>query len=205
MTRLTSFTLAALLLAPLAATQASDFHVSTGGRGTNPGTLAAPLRTIQHAAELAQPGDVITVHAGTYRERINDLIHGDWLQDKGRKDHTGAVYLNGEWLVEAATLDHLTQPVAHAERTGVYLLNIARFQPAGGAARVPADRFGECQIFCVNSILPFELAPATVVYISPISFYALRREKEGISSRNRIRCQGRVEKEIYVLDPALVG
>src|SRR6185369_196819 len=31
----------------------------------------APLRNIQHAAELAQPGDVITVHQGVYRERIN--------------------------------------------------------------------------------------------------------------------------------------
>jgi hypothetical protein len=29
------------------------------------------LRTIQRATDLAQPGDTITVHAGTYRERIN--------------------------------------------------------------------------------------------------------------------------------------
>ena len=30
-----------------------------------------PLKTISAAAELAQPGDVITVHAGIYRERVN--------------------------------------------------------------------------------------------------------------------------------------
>jgi alpha-N-arabinofuranosidase len=37
----------------------------------------------------------------------SDLIRGDWFTSKGREHHTGAVYLNGEWLVEAATLDDL--------------------------------------------------------------------------------------------------
>jgi alpha-N-arabinofuranosidase len=147
--------------------QAAEFHVALSGRDANPGTEAAPFRTIQHAAGLAQPGDVITVHAGVYRERISpprggesdgkrivyqaalgekveikgsevvtnwvkvqdevwkatlpnsffgpfnpysDLIHGDWFDPKGRPHHTGAVYLNGEWLIEAAKLDDLLQP-----------------------------------------------------------------------------------------------
>lgn len=33
-----------------------------------------------------------------------DLIHGDWFDPGGRDHHTGAVYLNGDWLTEAATL-----------------------------------------------------------------------------------------------------
>jgi alpha-N-arabinofuranosidase len=37
----------------------------------------------------------------------NDLIHGDWFDPKGRLHHTGAVYLNGDWLVEAAKLDDI--------------------------------------------------------------------------------------------------
>ncbi len=56
---------------------AAEFHVSVSGRDTNPGTEAAPLRTIQHAAGLAQPGDVITVHAGVYRERISPPRGGE--------------------------------------------------------------------------------------------------------------------------------
>jgi alpha-L-arabinofuranosidase len=40
----------------------------------------------------------------------NDLIHGDWFDPKGRKHHTGAVYLNGEWLTEAARLDDVLKP-----------------------------------------------------------------------------------------------
>jgi alpha-N-arabinofuranosidase len=35
----------------------------------------------------------------------SDVIHGDWFEPKGRVHHTGAVYLNREWLEEAAALD----------------------------------------------------------------------------------------------------
>jgi hypothetical protein len=50
---------------------AAEYHIAPGGDDTNPGSQSAPLRTIQRGAELAQPGDTITVHAGVYRERIN--------------------------------------------------------------------------------------------------------------------------------------
>ncbi|MGA2500775.1 MAG: right-handed parallel beta-helix repeat-containing protein [Tepidisphaeraceae bacterium] len=150
---------------------AGEFHVAVGGNDSNPGTPAAPVRTIQHAAELAQPGDVITIHQGIYRERVNpprggesdakrivyqaaagaaaeirgsevvrtwvkvqentwkvtlsnaffggfnpyaDLIRGDWFDRRGRDHHTGAVYLNGEWLTEAAKLDDVLKPAGDA-------------------------------------------------------------------------------------------
>jgi alpha-N-arabinofuranosidase len=147
--------------------EAATFHVSPNGDDANPGTRTAPFRTIQHAADLAQPGDVITVHAGIYRERVrpprggtsdakrivyqaapgetavisgsekvriwvkvqgdvwkatlpnsffgafnpySDLIHGDWFDPMGRQHHTGAVYLDGNWLAEAASLDEVMKP-----------------------------------------------------------------------------------------------
>lgn len=37
---------------------------------SNPGTETAPLRTISQAAQLAQPGDTVLVHAGIYREHV---------------------------------------------------------------------------------------------------------------------------------------
>jgi alpha-N-arabinofuranosidase len=37
----------------------------------------------------------------------SDVIHGDWFDAKGRVHHTGAVYLNGDWLEEAASLEEL--------------------------------------------------------------------------------------------------
>lgn len=39
----------------------------------------------------------------------NDVIHGDWFNPQGRVHHTGAVYLDGKWLAEAATLDDVQQ------------------------------------------------------------------------------------------------
>jgi alpha-N-arabinofuranosidase len=150
-----------------AAAAAAEIHVAVTGRDSNPGTAAAPLRTIQRAADLSRPGDIITVHAGVYRERVHppvggisetrrityqaapgerveikgseivkdwvpvrdgawkavipnsffgafnpyaDLIRGDWFEPKGRAHHTGAVYLDGEWLTEAAQLDDVLKP-----------------------------------------------------------------------------------------------
>ena len=52
-------------------TMARDIHVSVTGDDGNKGTTASPLLTISAAAAKAQPGDVITVHEGIYRERIN--------------------------------------------------------------------------------------------------------------------------------------
>lgn len=60
-----------LVFAFIGAASAHEFHVATTGSDANPGTKKAPFRTIQHAAELAQPGDVITVHEGVYHERIS--------------------------------------------------------------------------------------------------------------------------------------
>lgn len=39
----------------------------------------------------------------------SDLIHGDWFDAKGRPHHTGAVYLDGEWLTEAPKLEDVLQ------------------------------------------------------------------------------------------------
>jgi len=41
----------------------------------------------------------------------SDLIRGDWFNPKGREHHTGAVYLNGHWLAEAAKRDEVLGPV----------------------------------------------------------------------------------------------
>jgi len=149
------------------AAAASEYHVSVKGDDSNKGSSSKPFLTISAAARIAQPGDVITVHEGTYRERVNpprggtsdrkrivyqaakgekveikgseiirnwekvrddtwkvtipnsffgsfnpysDYLRGDWFWDHGRTNHTGAVYLNGEWLTEAAKLDDVMKP-----------------------------------------------------------------------------------------------
>jgi alpha-N-arabinofuranosidase len=51
--------------------QATELHVAKHGDDSNAGSMAKPLLTIQRAADLAQPGDTITVHAGVYREEVS--------------------------------------------------------------------------------------------------------------------------------------
>ncbi len=208
-------TLAASLLTIDTGVWAAELHVAKNGSDANPGTVAQPLLTIQRAADMAQPGDVVTVHAGTYRERVNpprggmsesqrivyqaahgekveikgseivktwvkdrgdvwkatlpnlmfgsynvagaatfgafnpynDLIRGDWFDPRGREHHTGAVYLDGQWLTEAAKLDDLFAPAgsktAEPAPGPQYLLNVAwlRAGKLGAAANVPAASF----------------------------------------------------------------
>ncbi len=50
---------------------AKEYHVSKSGNDNNDGSFNSPFLTIQAAANLAQPSDIITIHEGIYRERIN--------------------------------------------------------------------------------------------------------------------------------------
>lgn len=54
-----------------------EYHVSVNGNDTSDGSEAKPFKTIMAAANLAMPGDVITVHAGVYRENIVPPRGGD--------------------------------------------------------------------------------------------------------------------------------
>ena len=49
---------------------------ATNAVDKNPGTQAAPFKTINAAAQVAQAGDTVIVHAGTYRERVSPARGG---------------------------------------------------------------------------------------------------------------------------------
>lgn len=56
--------------------EATEYHVSVNGKDINKGTVTAPFRTISAVTRIARTGDIITVHEGTYRERVNPLFGG---------------------------------------------------------------------------------------------------------------------------------
>ena len=60
-----------LALSVPAAHAAGSLYVATDGSDSNAGTLAAPLRTIQRAVDLAQAGDSILIRGGTYAPTTN--------------------------------------------------------------------------------------------------------------------------------------
>src|ERR1035437_6167507 len=65
------FELLIMLVLMISIVSAKVYHVSIKGNDKNDGTASKPFKTINFAAQLAQPGDVVTVHSGTYREWIN--------------------------------------------------------------------------------------------------------------------------------------
>ena len=56
---------------------AKEYHVSPSGSDAGEGTQASPFRTINYAAQVALPGDTVTVHNGVYREWVNPLNGGE--------------------------------------------------------------------------------------------------------------------------------
>lgn len=59
-----------------------EYHVSPTGNNTNDGSVSKPFKTISAAANVAMPGDVITVHAGVYREQITPPRGGNSDQER---------------------------------------------------------------------------------------------------------------------------
>lgn len=52
--------------------------------------------------------DIANSSFGTYNP-FATVISGDWFDSFGRTHHTGSVFVNGHWLVEAASLDELIE------------------------------------------------------------------------------------------------
>ena len=66
----------------------TDLHVAKTGSDRADGSAERPLHTINHAAQLAQPGDTVIVHAGEYREWVRPRQGG--LSDQRRITYTAA-------------------------------------------------------------------------------------------------------------------
>ncbi|GAA4588167.1 hypothetical protein GCM10023194_39080 [Planotetraspora phitsanulokensis] len=64
------------LAVPSQAAAARQIHVAKTGNDANAGTSAAPYLTIDKAAQEAQPGDTVVVHAGLYREWVRPARGG---------------------------------------------------------------------------------------------------------------------------------
>ncbi|HLN20314.1 MAG TPA: right-handed parallel beta-helix repeat-containing protein [Bacteroidales bacterium] len=63
-------------------TNSTEYHVAKTGSDSNTGTADSPFLTISAASKVAQPGDIITVHAGVYREYVNPPRGGNSEEDR---------------------------------------------------------------------------------------------------------------------------
>ncbi|MFW6114439.1 MAG: right-handed parallel beta-helix repeat-containing protein [bacterium] len=65
-----------VIVAGFSAAWAREIHVAQTGDDTASGSQADPFLTINRAAEMSRPGDVVTVHAGVYREWVRPMRGG---------------------------------------------------------------------------------------------------------------------------------
>ncbi|MGH7919978.1 MAG: DUF1565 domain-containing protein, partial [Candidatus Dormibacteraceae bacterium] len=66
----------------------TDIHVAPTGSDSAEGSATRPFRTIGRAANAAQPGDTVVVHAGEYREWVKPPRGG--RSDRRRITYTAA-------------------------------------------------------------------------------------------------------------------
>ncbi|MBI2557718.1 DUF1565 domain-containing protein [Candidatus Woesearchaeota archaeon] len=57
-------------------TTGNVYYVATTGSDSNPGTITAPFRTIQKAADVVSSGDMVLVMPGTYNNPVTTNKHG---------------------------------------------------------------------------------------------------------------------------------
>ncbi len=66
----------ALVVIAAGPASAATYHVAPNGSDKDAGDAAAPFRSIQHAAQIMEPGDTCKVHPGAYRGPIRPARSG---------------------------------------------------------------------------------------------------------------------------------
>ena len=96
---------------------AKEYHVAKTGNDQNNGALSSPFLTIQKAANIARPGDVITVYEGTYREGVTPPRGGTTASDRivyraaeGEKVEIKGSEIVKDWLIFSGTVWKATVP-----------------------------------------------------------------------------------------------
>jgi hypothetical protein len=143
----------------------SVLHVATSGSDNGDGSDDRPFRTISRAADVAQAGDTVVVHAGEYREWVKPRNGG--LSDTRRITYRAAA---GEHVV-----------IKGSER-------VAEWEPAGGAvwkATVPNSLFGSFNPFAEEIAGDWIVYPEDSprkhlgdVYLNGLSFYEVSSLEE---------------------------
>ncbi|MBX9624607.1 MAG: right-handed parallel beta-helix repeat-containing protein, partial [Gemmataceae bacterium] len=99
----------------------ATLFVSTAGADTNPGTLAAPLKTVQAASNRANAGDEIVLRGGTYAGGVQFYDANLTVRS-----------YDGEWAVIAAPTDNVNVSASVWVREYADNLTLRRLEVSGG-------------------------------------------------------------------------
>lgn len=93
--------------------EGSDYYVATGGSDGDPGTsIGSPFATIQHAADVMDPGDTCYIRGGTYREAVtisdaNGLVGSSFTFTNYNGEYvriSGTMAITSGWSVHSGSI-----------------------------------------------------------------------------------------------------
>jgi len=111
---------------------ASEIHVSRNGSDSSSGSDSQPFLTVKKAASVAQPGDTVIVHSGTYREWVKPVRGG--TDDNNRITYRAApgeeVFIKGServasWKSEAGGVWKVELPNSFFGQYNPYALTVS--------------------------------------------------------------------------------
>ena len=142
----------------------TEYHVAKNGNDQAVGTRQKPFLTINRAAEVAMPGDTITVHEGIYREHVRP-------QRGGTDDSNRIVY-------RAAKGEHVEIRGSEVAKD---------WEPVGNglwSVTLPKSYFGDYNPYAVNVDGPYivygQWNHCGEVYLNDESLYERQTEDEAI-------------------------
>lgn len=105
------------------------YFVSPSGNDNNPGTKSQPFKTIQKAANIVNPGDIVEVRGGTYNESVNISRGGTQGQSVTFRNYNGeTVWIDGNHKIPfgpvALTVPKAAPINAGTTRTNTPLVHI---------------------------------------------------------------------------------
>jgi hypothetical protein len=113
---------------------AKDIHVAKNGNDANAGTQASPYLTIGKAANVSVAGDVIIIHAGTYREFVNpprggtsDAVRITYKSGAGEQVFIKGSEVVNTWVNVGGNVWKKDLPVSFFNGYNPYTLNVSGF------------------------------------------------------------------------------
>ncbi len=125
---------------PLSSSTGKVYYVATNGNDANAGTLAAPWRTIQKAADTLAGGDTVYIRGGSYNERVSV-----WYRDNTSGPFITFTAIPGETV----TLDGTGIDIQHGE--GLFHIQRTNFVRVTGLTVQHSNGAG-IEVFSANNV-----------------------------------------------------